>query len=173
MFARFTPSMIAKLGALALVLAASTAAMAGSTIKVTNNSKEPWCLRITDESSSPLMAQGCKDQAPIELNAKMNKLVYYIQPGECCTLQFKDMKDLPLKADVGLVDKAGTEKGQLALESKRGLLGQATDKMLGRRQEDESIIAQVQARTNVPDVVRADQEDAVSINADFWTCPFE
>jgi hypothetical protein len=173
MSARFNLARIARLGALSLVLAASTAAVAGSTIKVTNNSKEPWCLRITDDSASPLMAQGSKDQAPVELNAKMHKLVYYIQPGESCTLQFKDMKDLPLKAEVGLVDKAGTEKGQLTVETKRGLLGQAVDKMLGRNRQDETIIAQVKTKTDLPNVVKADQEDAVSINADFWSCPFD
>jgi hypothetical protein len=172
MFARFSMARIARLGSLVLVLAAATAAFAGSTIKITNNSKEPWCLRITEETAAPLMAQGSKDQAPVELNGKMHKLVYYIQPGETCTLQFKEMKDLPLKANVGLVDKAGTEKGQVTVESKRGFLAEAANRLLGRdRQED--IITQVTARAEVPHVVKADQEDAVSINADFWTCPFD
>jgi hypothetical protein len=172
MFARFSMTRILRLGGLALALATATAAFAGSTIKITNNSKEPWCLRITEDAAAPLMAQGGKDQAPVELNGKMHKLVYYIQPGETCTLQFKEMKDLPLKAEVGLVDKTGTEKGQVTVESKRGFLEEAANRLLGRNRL-EDIVTQASAHTQVPNVLKADQEDAVSINADFWTCPFD
>ena len=148
--------------AIAALIAASTALTAGSTIRITNNSNQPWSLRISEDPSAPVMAQGSNAQTPVELSPQQ-KLVYRIQPGETCTLQFKDTKDLPLKKDLGLVDKDGTEKGMLRFESR-----QAGDCPTFSPCSGESIQSSVAILAPAPKVLTQDREDEISINAATW-----
>ena len=162
---------IAKLGALAALLTGSTLAYADSTIKITNNSKSPWCLRITEEASVPIMAQGRMDLGPVELSPQNHKLVYYIQPGDTCTLQFKEMKNLPLKQDIGLVDQTGTELGKLKLESQSAPLLARAESFPGTRAND-NYITKISPRTLVsprslaPQVLSVEAPDSLIIHAD-------
>ena len=106
-----------KTASVGLLLAASATLWAGPTVKITNTSTPPWCLRITEDTSGAIMAQSSRQSTPVELGPR-HKLVFYIQPGETCILQCKDMKDLPMKKDIGLVDQNGTEQGSLRLQSR-------------------------------------------------------
>jgi len=148
--------------ALAVLLAASASLFAGSTIRITNTSTQPWCLRISEEPAAPLLVQGGAAPTAVELSPS-HKLVYYIQPGETCTLQFKNLQDLPVKKDVALVDQAGAEKGVLRIESSAGpafAQGQGAGACLSSR---------VQALSEQPSVVRQDAQDAVTIIASAWS----
>jgi hypothetical protein len=154
-----------RMAAVVALLAASTSLVAGSTIRITNTSSQPWCLRISEEPSAPLIAHGGAPGAPctaVELSPS-HKLVYFIQPGETCTLQFKNPGELPVKKDVGLVDKAGVEKGILRLESRSAQPHQT----LGVCSED-CIQTSVLPLTDVPNVVTQNGADAVTINAACW-----
>ena len=103
----------------------------------------------------------------MELSSENNKLVYYIQPGEVCTLQFKEIKELPKKKEVGLVDKTGTELGQLRLETQAVSMPQRVGAFLGGN-EDERITSSVYPQTQVQNVLSSDAHDSISINADSW-----
>jgi hypothetical protein len=163
MFASHSFARILKTTSLAALVAASTSAFAGSTIKIANTSKAPWCLRITEDVTTPVMAQDPEGKAVVELSGKNNKLVYTIQPGEVCVLQFKEMKALPLKAAIGVVDSSGVEKGQIALESKVADVPQT----LGA-QEQERCCTFATLETLVQNVLRQDSHDSLSIISDAW-----
>jgi hypothetical protein len=107
-----------RLGLAAMLLGLSSFAVAGSTIKVVNNSSQPWLLRITSDPSGPVLVQGGQDPLPTELGKAQEILSYRIQPGQTCTLQFKEHKDKPAAQDIGLVDGQGVEKGHFTMESK-------------------------------------------------------
>ena len=145
------------------LIAASSALFAGSTIRITNNSSQPWCLRISQEPTAPVMVQGMKDSTPVELSAQQ-KLVYHIQPGETCTLQFKDLKDKPMKKDLGLVDKDGTEKGVLRFESHP----KASSPTLVSTSQGPCIQSSVALMAEASNILTQDAEDAVSITAPTW-----
>lgn len=144
---------------LAALLAASPSLFAGSTIRITNTSTLPWCLRISEEPSAPILVHGGSMSTAMELSPS-HKLVYYIQPGESCTLQFKNLQDLPARKDIGLVDQAGAEKGVLRVESKPA-------QTLAPGQTP-CIASRVQVLADPPSVVSQDAEDAVSIIANQW-----
>ena len=144
------------------LIAASSSLFAGDTFKITNTSNQPWCLRISEDPMTPVMVQGSMNQTPVELSPQQ-KLVYHIQPGETCILQFKDMKDLPKKKDVGLVDKAGNEKGALRLETRKAESAQTLASC-----PDEGIKSSLAILTDTPNVLNQDAEDAVSITAPTW-----
>jgi hypothetical protein len=148
-----------RLAAVAVLLAASSSLFAGSTIRITNSSNQPWCLRVSEEPGNPILAHGPKDSAPIELGPG-NKLVYYIQPGESCTLQFKTVGEQPVRKDVGLVDKNGAEKGALRLESR-------PDPSLAAR-AGSACHSTASALTQVPDVITQDGDSAVTIIGSCW-----
>ena len=146
--------------ALAVLLAASASLFAGSTIRITNTSTQPWCLRISEEPAAPILVHGGSSSTAVELSPS-HKLVYYIQPGETCTLQFRNLETLPAKKEVGLVDQAGAEKGVLRIESSAGqTLAPGPGGCINSR---------VQALTDVPSVVRQDADDALSIIANAWS----
>ena len=158
-------SKIVKLGTLAALVSGATMAYAGSTIRITNNSTKPWCLRISEEPTVPIMAQGSKDQAPVELSSQNHKLVYYIQPGDTCTLQFKDMQSLPLKQEVGLVDQSGTELSKLRLESQSAPMLHRVGNFLGHA-EDDPIVTRISLSPQAPRGLRAESPESLSITAD-------
>lgn len=104
--------------AAAMLLALSSFAFAGSTIKVVNDSGQPWLLRITSLPSGPVLVQGGQDPQPTEFGKTHEIVSYRIMPGQTCTLQFKDTKDKPAAQDIGLVDQKGEEKGHFTMESR-------------------------------------------------------
>lgn len=164
MNATVTVSKLFKLGAIAAVVAASAIAYAGTTIKITNNSKQPWTLRVTEEQSGPVIMHTSADQTPVELSAQNNKLVFPIQPGETCVIQFKEMKEPRQKKDIGLVDKTGTELGQLRLETQTA----PTLQRLGGCEED-PFTTTLAPSEEVKAVATQDAPDVLSITADAWS----
>ncbi len=148
-----------KAASMAVLLVASGFAYAGSTIRISNNSKAPWCLRITEEPGAAVMAQGGKDAAAVELSAKADKLVYFIQPGDSCTLQFKSPQDLPAKREIGLVDQSGREEAQVTLEAKAA-------PSLAAGQGGVEAFAALSA--DCPEVILAESPDSLVINGDCW-----
>lgn len=106
-----------RLAAATLLATLASFAMASTTIKVVNQSKLPWNLRITSDPNGPVLVQGNKETHPVEMSKATEILSYRILPGESCTLQFKEVKDKPAAQDIAMVDDKGQEKGHFTLAS--------------------------------------------------------
>lgn len=153
---------------LAMVCCGSVMGYAHSTVKVVNNSTQPWRLEIK-KLAAPILAQGMKDASPLELSNENSILAYVIQPGETCTLQFKGPVVKPVIQEVGLVDKAGGQKGQFNLEAtpvqgQQTLMAGAGDDCSARI----SLASDAEAAATAKDVLKLDTEGVLTINADFW-----
>ena len=148
---------------LAVLLAANSSAMAGP-IKITNHSKEPWCLRLGQ--TVEVLAQG----QPASISED-GQLFYCLQPGATCILKVEGAKGGAVATEVGLVDKTGTENGRIKIHSqagsKPGSWFQGLSGLFTRSKPE--VVVSLPPKTDGPKVAE-DTEDTESyrINSDAW-----
>ena len=174
MFKHHSLAATLKTTVLTTFLAGSTLAQAGTTVRITNTSGQPWNLRVCPQDPVSIMAQTGQQPTPVELNEQQQHPAITIQPGDTCTLQFKEIKKLPMKIKLGLVDQTGTERGQILVKSRAADLTTRIGEVLGRQDTPEAVGGEAQILTSaVPSgeadkILKIQADDAMFILADAW-----
>ena len=145
-------------------VAASALLSAGATVNLTNNSKEPWHLRLSGGPPVGVAIRGQEHPRLIELKAGGEQPVFRLDPGQTATLHFQERKGQPLSVDLGLVDYAGTEGGQFRVESKPSGLSRIFSRLMGKGPEVVKPVA--------PKEPSKEAADEWAIHADYWGDPY-
>ena len=156
-----------KLAALLALAATASFAQPEGSIKVTNQSKQPWCLRMGEAVRLHLAFQCRRDPKPFQLSRDNLHLTCCIPPGETATLTFQNPSGQPFQTELGLVDRTGAEQGQLKVEAKPSWFGRWSGKT--GKEGPAGLTTSVTPKTEVPEVlVGSDREDAVDILGESW-----
>jgi hypothetical protein len=145
---------------------AGTALLAGGRVSVTNNSEATWALRLTDGPPSTITVEGQDPPATLRWTRQGEAPVVHLEPGAICTMEFKPMKGLPMSVSLGMVDKTGTEAGQIRVENTPSCIKQFFSRFLGR---EDGTVSLDHSAAKEADTKAADHW---IINSEFWGDPY-
>jgi hypothetical protein len=146
---------------LAAFALASTSLVAGGRVEITNQSKQPWTLRLKEGPPATVTVRGQDNQTSTPANTD----AVPVGPGETCVVAFKPRMGMPVSLDIGLVDRTGLEAGLIRVQpAPVSCVRQFLSSLLGR---GDGTVSPTAAATDSKDA------DAWLIHSDFWSDPYD
>jgi hypothetical protein len=135
---------------------ASTALVAGGRVEITNQSRQPWILKLKEGPPTTVTVRGQDPQTSVPARAD----AVYVGPGETCVFAFRPMLGMPVSLAIALADRTGVEAGLIRVQpAPASCIRQFLSCLQG---PGDGSVSPAAAATDSRDV------DAWLIHSDFW-----